>query len=181
MALNLQARAARGDAEARFRLGYRCAFHRDPKRRDWPAAVRYCSILRWNMLRLRPRVSHRKARGWYRLAAEGDHEVAAYNLAIGLRDGVGVRRDSKGAARWFGRAAASGDPEAQADFAVCLHEGRGVRRDRAEAVQLYRRAARAGVLQGLRHEGILRSCSILYFRCVCMAFDKYAPTSWSWG
>ena len=39
--IKLRARAAQGDADAQFRIGYRRAFHRDPKQRDWPSAVRY--------------------------------------------------------------------------------------------------------------------------------------------
>jgi TPR repeat protein len=73
---------------------------------------------------------------------------------MGLRDGIGVRRDLRAAARWFGRAAARGDSEAQADFAHCLHEGRGVRRNRVAAAQLYRRAAQAGVVRAQFNLGL---------------------------
>lgn len=35
--------------------------------------------------------------------------------------------------------------------------------------------------RGLRHEGILHSLAIFYFRCTCALLIAYEPRSWSWG
>jgi hypothetical protein len=54
----------------------------------------------------------------YRSAAEKGHVVAQYNLALGFRDGAGVRQDSRAAAVWFRRAADNGNADALSE----LHE-----------------------------------------------------------
>lgn len=114
----LARRAAAGDTDAAFRLGYRLAFSRsrssrDPRRAvlEWRQAAGGGHVRAQFYLGTAYDFGHgvrrhsRLAMRWYATAARAGHPVAQYNLALGLRDGDGVRQDLRAAARWF-RAAA---------------------------------------------------------------------------
>jgi hypothetical protein len=154
----LSERAATGDADAQFRLGYRLAFARNPHLRDLPrAADLWRSASKRGHVRARfylgtcydlgrgVRKNRRIAMTWYEQAALAGLSAAQYNLALGYRDGHGVKKSPSLAARWFEAAAKAGDADAQADFGFCLHEGFGVPKNPREAVRWYRRAAKKGV------------------------------------
>ncbi|MBB4191575.1 hypothetical protein GGE45_001105 [Rhizobium aethiopicum] len=61
-----------------------------------------------------------------------------------LSQGLGVKKDVKGAAFWYGKAAEGGDPAAMFKYALMLMEGQGVPRDKVKADDYMRKAAEAG-------------------------------------
>jgi len=67
-------------------------------------------------------LDYAQAADWYRKAAEQDHGLAQFNLAIMYSRGQGVVRDDAQSAVWFDRAARLGDAGAQ------FHLGRSCQR-----------------------------------------------------
>jgi TPR repeat protein len=61
-----------------------------------------------------------------------------------LSNGLGVKRDEKGAAFWYAQGAEHGDENAMFRYAMLLMEGRGVKRDKAKSDEWMRKAADAG-------------------------------------
>jgi TPR repeat protein len=61
-----------------------------------------------------------------------------------LSQGLGVKRDTKGAAFWYGKAAEGGDAAAQFKYSLLLMEGGAVPRDKAKADEYMRKAAEGG-------------------------------------
>ncbi len=103
----LHKRAAGGDADALFRLGYRLAFGRTrPRPTDWTAVYPLWAQAA-NAGHLRALfyvgVCHEHGRGtppdlpealrWYEKAARQGHDVAMYDLAFSYRTGEGVPQD----------------------------------------------------------------------------------------
>jgi hypothetical protein len=52
-------------------------------------------------------------------------------VTLGYRDGLGVPRSQRIAAKWLRVSAEAGNADAQNDLGYCLHEGLGVRKDRS--------------------------------------------------
>jgi len=159
--------AASGDADAQFRLGYRCAFCRDKRRRNpkrafsmWKAAAEHGHPRAAFYLGTcydfgsGTRRNVKRAMLWYHQAALVNHDAAQYNLALGYRDGVGVRRSQRMAVKWLRVSAAAGNAEAQNDLGYSLHEGLGVRKDRGHAFRWYFQAAKQGVLRAQFNVGL---------------------------
>ncbi|ATN35427.1 enhanced entry protein [Rhizobium sp. ACO-34A] len=65
-------------------------------------------------------------------------------LAELMGRGLGVKKDTKGAAFWYGQAAQGGDPPAMFKYALLLMEGKDVPHDKAKADEFMRKAADAG-------------------------------------
>lgn len=84
----------------------------------------------------------RRARYWYRMAAQQGNTDAQNALAEFLRDGAGGHLSRREAVHWFRLAAAGGNADAQVNLGFALFYGKGVRRNRAEALKWYRKAAR---------------------------------------
>jgi TPR repeat protein len=83
-----ETRASHGDAEAQFSLGVKCA--REGATQDYPQAAQ-----------------------WYRKAADQNHSLAQFNLAIMYAAGQGVARDEVQSMGWMQKAADQGDAGAQ--------------------------------------------------------------------
>lgn len=75
----------------------------------------------------------------------GDYEEQAQDayLQLGLiyRQGLGVKKDDRAAARWFGRAARLGSPEGWYNLGQSYENGDGVPKDRLQAYLAYSRLA----------------------------------------
>lgn len=61
-----------------------------------------------------------------------------------LSQGLGVKRDLKGAAFWYSKAAEGGDPNGMFKYALILMEGRLAKQDKKRADELMHKAADAG-------------------------------------
>jgi TPR repeat protein len=80
----------------------------------------------------------------FRGAAEAGSPEAQYALATLYKEGRGVAKDAREAARWMGTAAAADYTDAQVEYAIALFNGNGVGKDEAGAAALLLRAARKG-------------------------------------
>jgi len=147
----LQHRAREGDAEARFRLGYRLAYGRG-RPRSWRAVRRLWEPLAAAgharaQFHLGQMYEHgrgvrkdiQRAVLLYRSAADQGHERAPYLLGCALRD-LGEAEESF---RWFERC--GDDLDAWAALGYAYHEGIGVAVDHGKAVRFYSLAASLGV------------------------------------
>jgi len=116
----IRAKAERGDAEAKWKLGTIYAKGQGVKQ-DYAEAAK-----------------------WYRQAA--DQENAGAQAALGelYEAGQGVPRDEAEAAKWYRRAADQGHAPAQYSLAVLYVMGKGVPQDNNEALKWYRQAANQG-------------------------------------
>lgn len=113
--------AARGDAEAQYRLGRMYEFGRGVAA-DMPQAM-----------------------VWLRKAAAQENASAQTELgAIYASGHGGVPQDDAQAAAWFRKAANQGNPTAQYDLGLMYAKGGGVKQDLAQAVAWYRKAADQG-------------------------------------
>ena len=115
----LRASAARGVADAQYRLG---RIHRE----GIGVAQDYL-----------------KAEKYFRQAAEQGHSHSCYGLGGLYMGGLGVRKDSKEAHKWWNQAANQGLAVAQLDMGILLVKGEGVPKDNAEAYKWLTLAARA--------------------------------------
>jgi uncharacterized protein len=119
----LEKRAAGGDANAAFRLGYRSAFGRGRgKPADWKVAAR-----------------------WWKQAAKSRHVRAEFYLGTCFEHGKGVRKDVGLGVWWYMRAAYHGDEVAQYNVAFSFREGNGVVKDIASAIEYYEMSVAQGV------------------------------------
>jgi uncharacterized protein len=85
---------------------------------------------------------------WFEKAAEAGDLIAAFNFAVCLAQGVGVKQDEARAAIWFRRAAES-VLNAQHWYGRILAQGRGVEPDPAEARFWLQKCADAELPEGL--------------------------------
>ena len=76
--------------------------------------------------------------------AEKGDAAAQTLVAELLSNGLGVKRDEKGAAFWYEQGAKHGDDNAMLKYAMLLMEGRGVKQDKAAADEWMKKAADAG-------------------------------------
>src|SRR5437868_2214567 len=109
---SLRQKAICGNSDAQFRFGYRLAFCRDLKRRDYKEAV-----------------------SWWRQAAGQNHIRAQFYLGVAFDTGIGVRRNIRRAMTFYKEAAAGGHPEAQYNLALGYRDGAGVSRNQRMAVR----------------------------------------------
>lgn len=86
-----------------------------------------------------------EARRWLERAVEEGGSLAAYNLAMMYRDGIGVERDAALATHWLKVAADRGLHEAAVEVAYRYLEGIGTEPLPAIADKYFERAAAAGV------------------------------------
>lgn len=70
---------------------------------------------------------------FWRKAAEQGHARAQNGLGVLYRDGLGVTKDSKQAARWFQASANNGYAYAMFNLGLAYRDGAGVARDDVEA------------------------------------------------
>ena len=85
-----QVRAERGDAEAQFSLGFKCAGFGEGGGQDYSHAAE-----------------------WYLKAADQSHPLAQFNLGVMYAKGQGVPQDDVKAGLWIAKAACQGDAGAQ--------------------------------------------------------------------
>jgi TPR repeat protein len=120
----LEVSAAKGDAEAQFKLG-RMYGKGEGVPQDGVQAV-----------------------AWFRKAAEQGHAKAQNGLGVMYGIGQGVPQDWVQAVAWFRKAAAQGEPMAQCNLGVRYDNGQGVPQDHAQAAAWYRKAAEQGYAEG---------------------------------
>ncbi len=88
-------------------------------------------------------------------AAAAGNVLAAYNLGVSYRDGMGTPVNGKLAIEWFERASLAGDDVAAFNLAVILDEGKLVPEDNAKAAKLYRLAAGRGNVDAMVNLGLM--------------------------
>jgi uncharacterized protein len=154
----LAERAAMGDPNAKFWVGYRMAFGRRRKRppewreivKHWHSAAEAGHVCAQFFLATCFDIGRglhrdpRKALIWYRKAAQNGHQLAQFNIALAYENGDGLRRDPRTALKWYSRSALQGHVESQLKVGYCYHEGLGIQQDYRVAVHWYQKAARRG-------------------------------------
>ena len=123
--------AARGDAEAQYRLAL---LHERGVEVDRDLAT---------------------AMKWYRRAGEQGHARAQFKLASYYRQGRVEDADLAKARRWYAKAADQGLARAQYNLGVLVERGIGEAPDPARAAALYRKAAEQGVATAHMSLGLL--------------------------
>ncbi|WP_156506216.1 MULTISPECIES: lipoprotein [unclassified Oleiphilus] len=81
-----------------------------------------------------------EAAKWYNLAADQDGAYEAYQLALLLKDGKGVSKNTREAYKYFKKAADNGKSDAYFYVAYFLSEGEGVSKDLTAARSWYEKA-----------------------------------------
>lgn len=81
-----------------------------------------------------------EAAKWYKLAADQGGAYEAYRLALLLKDGEGVSKNTREAYKYFKKAADRGKADAYFYVAYLLSEGDGVNKDLKEARRWYEKA-----------------------------------------
>ena len=113
----LTARAAKGDADAQYKLGQ--SFEHD---RNYKEAAR-----------------------WYRMAVEKDHAEAANALGVLSQLGFGIEKNQEEAVMLYRKAAEKGMVSAMNNLAEMYGRGSGITQDQAEATRWFMRAAERGL------------------------------------
>ncbi|NRQ13405.1 Secretory immunoglobulin A-binding protein EsiB [Ensifer sesbaniae] len=88
-------------------------------------------------------------------AAAAGNILAAYNLGVSYRDGMGTPVNGKLAIEWFERASLAGDDVAAFNLAVMLDEGKLVPEDNGKAAKFYRLAADRGNVDAMVNLGLM--------------------------
>ena len=88
-------------------------------------------------------------------AAAAGNILAAYNLGVSYRDGMGTPVNGKLAIEWFERASLAGDDVAAFNLAVMLDEGTLVPEDNSKAAKFYRLAADRGNVDAMVNLGLM--------------------------
>ena len=156
---SLAKRAAEGDADAQFRMGYRLAFGRARKARpNWGRVAQY-----------------------WRKAAEAGHVRAQFYLGTCYDDGHGVPQDLSKALLCYKKAARRGHDVAQYNIALAYFDGDGVRRSPKKAVEWYSRSASpmpkrstGSVLYSNRTSSIIFLISVVSIRFLAICFAPYS-------
>lgn len=91
----------------------------------------------------------------YKEAAEAGNMLAAYNLGVSYRDGIGTTADANKAIRWFEEAAAHGDMTAAFNIGVIYDEGNQVTEDNQMAIAWYDVAAKGGNKDAMINLGLM--------------------------
>ncbi len=91
----------------------------------------------------------------YSKAAQSGNRLAAYNLGVAYRDGLGTKADVKKALDWFGKAAAEGDDTAAFNIGAIYDEGHLVQQDDQTAIAWYDLAAQRGNTDAMINLGLM--------------------------
>ncbi|MBB4143408.1 tetratricopeptide repeat protein [Rhizobium rhizoryzae] len=91
----------------------------------------------------------------YSQAAEAGNVLAAYNLGVAYRDGLGTEADAAKAIHWFEFAAANGDDTAAFNLGAIYDEGQMVPEDNQMAIAWYDLAAKRGNKDAMINLGIM--------------------------
>ncbi len=91
----------------------------------------------------------------YTEAAQGGNVLAAYNLGVAYRDGLGTQKDVNKALRWFEKAAAEGDDTAAFNIGAIYDEGQLVPADDQTAIAWYDLAAQRGNKDAMINLGLM--------------------------
>ncbi len=92
---------------------------------------------------------------YYQKAADSGNTLAAYNLGVAYRDGLGTQPDVQKALQWFEKAAAEGDDTAAFNIGVIYDEGHLVDADDQTAIAWYDLAAQRGNIDAMINLGIM--------------------------
>ena len=126
----LEASAAKGDADAQYDLGERYS-----KGNGVP-------------------LDQEKAVAWYRRAADQGLAKAQAGLGRCYAKGEGVAKDYSQAVAWFRKAAEQGDAKGQNGLGLSFARGQGVAQDYTEAVKWFRKAAEQEYAAGQDNLGV---------------------------
>ncbi|MFD1744808.1 tetratricopeptide repeat protein [Rhizobium helianthi] len=91
----------------------------------------------------------------YSQAADAGNVLAAYNLGVAYRDGLGTRPDAAKAIHWFEFAAAHGDDTAAFNLGAIYDEGKLVPEDNQMAIAWYDVAAKRGSTDAMINLGLM--------------------------
>ncbi len=91
----------------------------------------------------------------YTEAAQGGNVLAAYNLGVAYRDGLGTEKDVNKALEWFEKAAAEGDDTAAFNIGAIYDEGQLVPADDQTAIAWYDLAAQRGNKDAMINLGLM--------------------------
>ncbi len=92
---------------------------------------------------------------YYQQAADSGNTLAAYNLGVAYRDGLGTQPDIQKALQWFEKAAAKGDDTAAFNIGVIYDEGQMIDADDQTAIAWYDLAAQRGNTDAMINLGIM--------------------------
>jgi hypothetical protein len=93
--------------------------------------------------------------GLYQQAANNGNVLAAYNLGVAYRDGLGTQPNADKALQWFEQAAAGGDDTAAFNIGAIYDEGQLVPADDQTAIAWYDLAAQRGNTDAMINLGIM--------------------------
>lgn len=143
--------AARGDAEAQYRLGRMYEYGRGVMT-DMPQAMT-----------------------WLRKSAAQDNASAQGELGAIYASGFGgVPQDDAQAVAWFQKAAAQGNATAQYNLGLMYAKGGGVKQDFAQAVAWYRKAADQGQVEAQFKMGLHYEKGVGIAQDDVLAYANYA-------
>ena len=91
----------------------------------------------------------------YQKAAAAGNILAAYNLGVAYRDGIGTSANGELAAQWFERASVARDNLGAFNLAVMLDEGTQIPEDNRKAAQFYKLAADRGNVDAMVNLGLM--------------------------
>ncbi len=91
----------------------------------------------------------------YQKAAATGNILAAYNLGVAYRDGIGAPANGALAAQWFERASTAKDNLGAFNLAVMLDEGTQIPEDNGKAAQFYKLAADRGNVDAMVNLGLM--------------------------
>ncbi|MDO1580871.1 tetratricopeptide repeat protein [Rhizobium oryzicola] len=91
----------------------------------------------------------------YSEAAQTGNVLAAYNLGVAYRDGLGTDVDGKKAIEWFEKAAAGGDDTAAFNLGVMYDDGQLIPEDNQMAIAWYDVAAKRGNADAMINLGLM--------------------------
>lgn len=91
----------------------------------------------------------------YTEAANGGNRLAAYNLGVAYRDGLGTQPDVNQALTWFQKAASEGDDTAAFNIGAIYDEGQLLPQDDQTAIAWYDVAAQRGNTDAMINLGLM--------------------------
>lgn len=92
---------------------------------------------------------------YYQQAADSGNTLAAYNLGVAYRDGLGTQPDVNKALQWFEKAAAKGDDTAAFNIGVIYDDGQLLEADDQTAIAWYDLAAQRGNKDAMINLGLM--------------------------